>query len=300
MPKPERNFGKWERTLFAKIPGYQWLMRKLLYWQFELRAIGLLKPFIMQWGQKKALAYLQSQITDPDLQTKLTPNYTMGCKRILLSNDFYAAVSREHVDLVTSPINQVSAKGLITEDGQEHEVDAIICATGFQVAEAAAPFPIYGPNQWQLADAWQAGAEAYLGTAVHGFPNFFIIVGPNSGLGHNSIVFIIESQVQYILDAIRKVRAKGIKSVEVKADVQQNYNRELAERFKDTVWTTGNCQSWYHTASGKNTTLWPGFSFELRWRTRRFNLAEYRQLDQSKPGTIPATSKRLEPTRQIS
>ncbi|MFW7379295.1 MAG: flavin-containing monooxygenase [Oligoflexus sp.] len=275
LPKAERNFGNREKKLLARIPLYRWLMRKFLYWQYEIRALGLLKPVLMPLAQKIALKYLYREVKDRKLREKLTPSYTMGCKRILLSNEFYKAMSRSNTQLITKAIDRVTPHGILTNDGIEHKFDALICATGFQVAEASAPFSIKGLQGQELSQAWQNGAEAYLGTSVAGFPNFFIIVGPNSGLGHNSIVFIIESQAQYILDAIKKITVRKLKYVDVKTAVQQSFNAELARRFKNTVWTTGNCVSWYQTKSGKNTTIWPGFSFQFRQRTRAFRISDY-------------------------
>jgi len=275
LPKPERDIGSREQKLLAKFPAYQWLMRKFLYWQYELRAIGLLKPFLMKFAQKSALKFLHRQVSDPVLRHKLTPNYTMGCKRILLSNDFYKTIGQKNVELVSDSIECLTPRGILTQDGREHEFDAVVFATGFQVAEASAPFPIVGRSGFDLAQAWRNGAEAYLGTSVAGFPNFFIIVGPNSGLGHNSIVFVIESQAQYILDAIQKITAKNLKFVDVKPETQISYNKEIVRRFKNTVWSSGNCMSWYSTDSGKNTTIWPGFSFQLHLRTKSFQMTDY-------------------------
>jgi hypothetical protein len=201
----------------------------------------------------------------------------MGCKRVLLSNDYYPALQREGVSLVTDRIEEVRAGSIATRDGKEHAVDAIVLATGFQAAEAAAPFPLRGRGGRDLAEAWREGAEAYLGTTVAGFPNLFIVVGPNTGLGHNSMIFMIESQIAYVLDAIRTMDAQDLRAVEVRKDAQERYNRGLHGRFARTVWSTG-CSSWYQTSTGKNTTLWPGFTFEFRLRTRRFDPGSYDQV----------------------
>ena len=281
LPKPDKVYRPWQRSLARWLPPYRWLQRKILYWQYELRAIALLKPVLMPLAQKRALKFLNNHISDPALRAQLTPQYTMGCKRVLLSNDFYPTLNQEHVELVSSNIKQVTAEGIETADGQHHPCDAIICATGFKVAEQAAPFPILGMEGRDLAEAWQDKAEAYLGTSVSGFPNMFIMVGPNSGLGHNSIIFIIESQAQYILDAVKKICKAGLLAVNLKASVQRKYNADLKRRFTHTVWQTGGCQSWYLTKSGENTTIWPGFSFELKLRTRSFDMMNYEPISQS-------------------
>ncbi len=275
MPKAEKAYSSRDRSLMARIPGYQYLVRKLLYWQFELRAIGVLRPSLMRFPEKDALALLAREVKDEATRKKLTPQYTMGCKRILLSNDFYTTFNRPNVHLVSEGIERITAEGIRTKDGQNHKLDAIICATGFQVAEASAPFPVSGLNGIDLGHTWKDGAEAYLGTTVSGFPNLFILVGPNTGLGHNSIVFMIESQIRYIAQAIQKITKKRLKYVDVKAEIQRDYNQDLVRRFEKTVWTNGNCVSWYHTHGGKNTTLYPGFSFQLRLKTHFFKTSAY-------------------------
>jgi cation diffusion facilitator CzcD-associated flavoprotein CzcO len=252
-----------------------WFLRKMLYWQFEMKALALLRPSLMRYGQKMAETYLKEEIKDPKLREQLTPKYIMGCKRILLSNDFYRAMSQPQTKLVTAGIERITPRGIRTQDGEEHELDAVICATGFQVAEASAPFTIVGRRGQVLSEVWKDGAQAYLGTTVHGFPNMFIIVGPNTGLGHNSIVFIIEAQVHYILGALRQALRQGWKSLDVKPEVQLAYNDRIQKRFHNTVWTREHCRSWYQTPAGKNTTIWPGFSFGFRLRTLFFQADAY-------------------------
>ncbi len=272
LPKPDGVLKQRSR------PG-NWLLRKLLYWQFEMKAIALLKPKLMRYGQRMAEDWLKDEVKDPTLRAQLTPQYIMGCKRVLLSNDFYHAMSQPQTKLITSGIESVTRGGIKTVDGAFHELDAVICATGFQVAEASAPFKITGRRGQVLSEVWKDGAQAYLGTTVSGFPNMFIIVGPNSGLGHNSIVFIIESQVRYILGALRQALKKGWKSLDVKAEVQSAFNERIQKRFHLTVWSRENCKSWYQTPSGKNTTIWPGFSFTFRLRTLFFDTAAYETLE---------------------
>ncbi len=276
MPKPERRYTNFEKILFERFALARYLARKILYWQFELKAIGLLKPILMRIPEKDAKAFIDREIESPELRAKLTPSYTMGCKRVLLSNEFYKALNRENVEVVGEGIERITERGIVTRDGREHILDAIICATGFQVTEHSAPFPIHGSEGRELSKQWSEGAEGYLGVSITGFPNLFTIVGPNSGLGHNSIVFMIEAQVNYILKAIQFTKQKNVKSIEVKPEVQDRYNKDLSKRFTNTVWSVGKCDSWYKTASGKNTTIFPGFSFELRMKTRRFHAFAYK------------------------
>ncbi len=275
LPKADRAYTDKEKFLMAQFPFMQALRRKLLYWQYEWKAVALLRPQLISYGHKMAMEYLKEEIKDPELRSKVTPHYAMGCKRILLSNDFYASLCQSNVSLETEAIEKFTARGIQTKDGREHAFDTIVCATGFQVAEAAAHFPIKGRQGLELTEVWKEGAQAYLGTTIAGFPNLFMLLGPNVGLGHNSIIFMIESQVRYILGALKKVSEAPAKTIEVKASVQLAYNEALQSRFQKTVWTRANCRSWYQTPSGKNTTIWPGFSFEFRVRTMRFDAASF-------------------------
>jgi cation diffusion facilitator CzcD-associated flavoprotein CzcO len=276
LPKEDRAIGERERKLYQALPLAQWLHRQAIYWRLESRApFFTTTPGVLKLAGRLASRFLERSIPDPVLRAKLTPDYTLGCKRVLLSDDYYPALLRPNVELVTDGIQEVVRDGLRTKDGTVRPVDAIIFATGFQAAEAVAPFPIQGRGGLDLEEAWRTNAEAYLGAAVAGMPNFFFIVGPNTGLGHSSMVFMIESQVQYVLECIQAIRREGLGYLEVRQDVQERFNRRLQERLGRSVWSTGGCVSWYTTSSGKNTTLWPGFTFEFRLRTRRPDLADY-------------------------
>jgi cation diffusion facilitator CzcD-associated flavoprotein CzcO len=275
VPKPDRAYTPREKRRFARRPWRQKLTRYGLYWKNELRAAGfVVDPRIMKLAEIPARRYLEQSIADPALRAKLTPSYTMGCKRVLLSNDYYPALARDNVDVVTDSIARVESRGLRTKDGVLHELDALILATGFQAAEASAPFEMRGRGGRDLNAAWAGGPEAYLGTTVSGFPNLFLIVGPNCGLGHSSMVLMIESQVAYILSALRLMRVRRLAFVDVRPETQARYSERLGERLAGTVWASG-CTSWYKTSNGKNTTLWPGFTFEFRFRTRRFDARHY-------------------------
>jgi cation diffusion facilitator CzcD-associated flavoprotein CzcO len=228
----------------------------------------------MKLGERAALRYLEESVSDPELRRKLVPNYRLGCKRILLSNDYYPALGRDNVELVTDPIESIVPSGVLTRDGKLHELDAIVLATGFAAAMHASPFPVLGRQGKSLTDLWCDGAEAHRGTTIAGFPNFFMIIGPNTGLGHSSLILMIEAQVDYILGALQVLRRRNLKFLDVQADAQDRYNRRIHERLAKTVWATG-CNSWYLTRSGKNAALWPGFTFEFSLRMRRFDQESY-------------------------
>jgi cation diffusion facilitator CzcD-associated flavoprotein CzcO len=275
LPKYDFDIPEADRERFRRLPIFQRAARLGQYLRHEAFALGfVLEPRILELASKLALRYLRASVPDPVLRDKLTPRYTMGCKRILLSNDYYPALCRENVDLVTEGIRAITPKGVLTADGVEHELDALVFATGFQAAEAVAPYAIRGRGGRDLNEAWRDGAEAYLGTTVSGFPNFFMIVGPNTGLGHSSMVFMIESQVAYILSCLRTMAKDRLRLVDVRGEAQRRFNEGLHARLARTVWSSG-CASWYQTKAGKNTTLWPGFTFEYRLRTRRFDKRDY-------------------------
>ncbi|CAN5633861.1 NAD(P)/FAD-dependent oxidoreductase [soil metagenome] len=277
MERRSRAFSKTERFLFRHVPGAQRLARAGVYWGRELSVFGFAKnPKILKRAERFAKAHLDAAVTDPELRRKLTPSYTMGCKRILLSNDYYPALTQPNVTVETSGIAEVKARSIVTTDGTEHPVDTIIFGTGFQATEIPAAQMIYGREGVRLADQWQeTSATAYLGTAVHNFPNLFFIVGPNTGLGHTSMVFMIESQVAYILEALAALDGTGAAALEVLPEAEATYNEGIQEQLAATVWNTGGCSSWYLDDQGRNTLLWPTFTFVFRQRTRHFDADHY-------------------------
>jgi len=276
LPKRDRPVGPVKRWLYEKVPGMRRLARAVVYAIHELRAPGFVRrPGILKMLEPVALRYLKRHVHDPALRETLTPRYRMGCKRILLASDFYPAIQRRNAKLVTSPIERVVANGVITADGEHHALDVLVLATGFHAAEAMAPFPVHGRAGVELNEVWRHGARAYLGTTVPGFPNLFLIVGPNTGLGHNSMVFMIESQLRYVLDALDRMDRARLAAVDTRPDVADAFNAELQQRMKRTVWTTGGCTSWYQTRDGQITTLWPGSTLTFWRRTRRFRLDDH-------------------------
>ncbi len=278
VPRGDRDLTRAERGLFRRAPALQRLVRAAIYWGREALVVGLTRnPGLMRVGEALSRRQLAAQVSDPELRAKLTPDYTMGCKRILLSNDWYPTLNRDHVEVVTSGVTEVRGSTVVTADGTEREVDTIIFGTGFEVAEPPIAQRIRTRDGRTLTQRWSEGegAEAYLGTTTVGCPNLFFLVGPNTGLGHTSMVVMMESQFAYLIDALRQVRAHGIDEVEVREPVQRAYADELQDQLAGTVWNAGGCASWYLNANGRNTTLWPDFTFRFRERTRNFDLGDY-------------------------
>jgi len=255
----------------------QKLVRWLVYWRQELVLMpGLVYfPRWMNTIERLAQRNLQRQISDPVLREKVTPSYRMGCKRILISNDWYPALAQPNVDVVTDAIVRVTPDGVVTADGTEHRLDTIVFGTGFRVTDIAVAHRVTGADGRTLADVWSGSPQAYLGSTVPGFPNMFILVGPNTGPGHTSVVFYIEGQVRYVLDALAMMRRDRVTIIDVRRDVVEQFNDDLQRRMQHTVWLTGGCGSWYLDERGRNTTLWPGPSFEVVLRTRRFDIERY-------------------------
>lgn len=276
MPKPDRPIGRLERWFYRSIPQLQRCYRSAIYWLLEIRVLGfIIHPRLMKLAERKARAHLNDQVRDHALRAKLTPSFTFGCKRVLISNDYYPSLVQPNCAVIPQPIREVRAKSIVTDDGIERPVDCIIYGTGFKAQDPLPRGLIHGRNGVDLLDAWAQGPEAFKGTTVTGFPNLFLLVGPNVGLGHSSMVYMIESQVAYILDAIRQMQQNRWRTVEVRTECQQGYNQRLQNRLKDAIWSSGGCKSWYLSNEGKNTALWPGFTFEFRHELRRFEVSDY-------------------------
>jgi len=276
LPKRDNPVPPSRQARYRRYPRLQGMARALLFWRNEARAIAFTRlPGILPWLRPILLWPLRQQVKDKALRVKLTPDYHLGCKRVLLSNDVYPALCRENVELVTDAIAEITPRGVRTADGREREFDVLIACTGFHAAEAGVPFAVTGRDGRELNTAWGAAATAYLGTTVHGFPNLFLMTGPNTGLGHNSVIGTIEAQAAYVLDALATLSRRPGQAFDVRADVQRDYNTWLQARLAKTVWNTGGCASWYLTRNGINTTLWPGFSATFTWRLRRFDAESY-------------------------
>jgi cation diffusion facilitator CzcD-associated flavoprotein CzcO len=276
IPHRDRPITDAERRLYNKLPPLQRAVRAGVYLGRELLVPGLVyRPKLMNAVQSMATKHLRKHVKDPELRRKLTPDYAIGCKRILPSNRWYPAITQPNVDLVTDGIDHVRPDGIVDRNGELHQVDTIIFATGFYVTDIRIAHRITGTDGATLAAHWDGSPQAYRGTAVASFPNLFFLVGPNTGLGHNSIIFMIEAQVQYILDALKHMDERGAARVEVKAHVQRAYNVYLQRKLADTVWSTGGCSSWYIDRNGRNATIWPDFTFRFWGRMRRFDPQAY-------------------------
>lgn len=275
--KPDRRISEATKKLFARVPALQQAARSAIYWALEARAFGfVVNPKLMAVDENMARKHLAKQVKDPELRKKLTPDYKIGCKRVLISNDYYPAVSQPNVSLITEGIREVRTHSVVDNNGVEREVDAIIYGTGFQATDPVPAKMIFGKGGVDLLDTWRDGPEAYKGTTIVGFPNLFLIVGPNVGLGHSSMVYMIESQVAYVMDALKVMQQIGKPVAEVKAEKQAEFNARLQEKTAGTVWNTGGCKSWYlHPKSGKNVTLWPGFTWQFRNETKKFDAEAY-------------------------
>jgi cation diffusion facilitator CzcD-associated flavoprotein CzcO len=277
IPRHDRAYTRLEKAIFSRVPGARACNRALIYLRKEVRFLGFTKDNPgMRLMAARSRAHLRNQIADPVLREQLTPDYQMGCKRVLISNDFYPALARHDTELVTDPIREITPRGvLVGHEGREIELDALIYGTGFAVDDILGPLTVTGRDGRDLHETWRERPAAYLGTTVPGFPNLFILLGPNTGLGHNSMIFMVESQINYVLDALDRLADPEVGWVEVDEDVLAGYVDRVDERSSGLVWATG-CSSWYVDDEGRNYTLWPGFTAEYRWRTRRFDPRPYR------------------------
>lgn len=274
-PKPDFALPPRVRGLLG-VPGAARLMRNGIYWALETRAVGFaIDPRLMKVHENVALKHLERQIPDPALRARLTPDYTIGCKRILISSDYYPALTRQNVSLVTDAVTEIREHSIVDATGTEHEIDVIIYGTGFKVTDALQEQRIIGRDGLKIQEAWQDGIEAYYGISTAGFPNLFFLLGPNTGLGHNSIVFMIESQVRYVMNCLRLLSRTQARAIDVKREHQRAFNTRLHQRLDPLVWNSGGCRSWYLDEHGVNRTVWPGFTFEYWARTLRVKPEAY-------------------------
>jgi cation diffusion facilitator CzcD-associated flavoprotein CzcO len=272
-PRPDAPIPARVRAAFRRAPVAARALRDAIYMGLELRALGFaISPKLMAPLEAVARRHLASQVTDPALRARLTPDYTIGCKRILLSSDYYPALQQPNVSLVTEGITGITEAGVTTADGEEHKADVIIYATGFRVIESVTSLDVTGRDGRKLRPG---NLEAYRGITMAGFPNLFLLLGPNTALGHTSVVFMIESQIQHVLSCLRLVARDKADAIEVSEDAQRRYNDALQRRLRRAVWSEGGCRSWYLDSDGVNRTLWPGFTFEYWARTRRARPGDY-------------------------
>ncbi len=277
LPHGNRRITDAERSLYRRVPLAQRLVREAVYWSREAVAGGMLRDgWMTQRLEQLARRHVTRAVTDPDLRAKLLPDYRPGCKRLLPSNDWYPAIQQPNVDLVTDKIVAIDRDRIMTSDGCEIAVDTIILATGFRVTDNPITERVRGRDGRTLAQHWsESGMQAYLGAAVPGFPNLFMLAGPSTGIGHTSLVFMIEAQLTYLVAALEWMEHHDAASVELRQQVMDAWCDEIQQKAAKTVWNTGGCGSWYLDAEGRNTTMWPDYTFRFRRRTRRFDSASY-------------------------
>jgi len=273
MPRPDRQFSAFERKLLGIKPLYK-LLRWAIYLGLESRIIGFKysRRVLRLVAQKKAEKHLAAQVPDESLRAKLTPDFTIGCKRIILSNTLYPALGQDNVSLHTESqgIEQVNQAGIRTRDGEQVDLDLIIWSTGYDATDGMISYPVIGRAGQPLSDFWHDYPRAYLGTAAPGFPNLFVVTGPNTGIGHTSAIFMIEAQMAYIMDCVELLQKDSAQQIEVTAEAEDRYTRWIHEEMSDTVWHDGGCDSWYRSRSGRVIAMFPGFTFVYRKLAKRF------------------------------
>jgi cation diffusion facilitator CzcD-associated flavoprotein CzcO len=272
MPRPQREFKPWERALYKNFPFMMRIQRMKIYWQGEL--IFWVMNHLGKLMSMAARKQIRTHILDEAKRKVLTPDYPLGCKRILVSDDWYPALAASHVDLVTDAIARITPEGIETKDDKLHKCDAIIFGTGFDTTHFLGAANIAGLGGRKLADDWKSGAEAHRGITVTGYPNFFMLYGPNTNLGHNSIIFMIECQANYIVQCVQKLRERDLLFMNVTPEAQRASNEIVQRDARKSVFSAG-CTSWYKTADGKITNNWANYTFKYWWWTRKPDFAEF-------------------------
>jgi cation diffusion facilitator CzcD-associated flavoprotein CzcO len=267
---------KWKQR-FRRYPVVMRAFRQLIFWRQEFRVLGFLgNRFVRGKATEIATRHLEKQISDPKLRAALKPSYELGCKRVLVSDDFYPALTRANVELVTDGIAEVRRHSIVTVDGVERPIDVLVFGTGFRATEPLIGMRLVGRGGVEIHDAWRERMSAYLGVTVSGFPNLFLLLGPNTGLGHNSVVLMIEAQVRYVMSCLELMKCGKRRVLEVRSEKQKEFVADIHRRMAGTVWQSGGCQSWYQDQhSGENTTLWPGSVVSYVRRTRSASPGDY-------------------------
>ena len=274
LPKPDHPIPKLEENFF-RLPFTLSAWRKMLYGGFETFGIGFRRPAILRQIQKLGLAHLKVAIKDATLRAKLTPDYTLGCKRVLMSNNYYPTLNQPNVDVFHTGLKEVRGKTLVGQDGSECEVDTVILGTGFFVTEPPIANHIFNDAGESLSQMWEDGMQAYRGTTINGLPNAFMVLGPNLGIGHNSAFIVIEAQINYIVSTLTTMREQQLDRIEVKAEVQQQYNRKVQKDLQGTVWNTGGCSSYYLDKNGLNSVGFPWSTLEMQRLLKTFDADNY-------------------------
>jgi len=288
LPRTDRPLKRWNNALYRYVPGSQRLVRWGLYWGRELFAIPVLWPKHTARLEQVAKAHLHRAVKDPELREKLTPDYRIGCKRMLLSNDYYPALTKPNVQVETGGIERIDGRTIITKDGARHEVDAIVLGTGFHVTDSPIAKMVRGRDGRTLEEHWDGTMQAYLGTSVAGFPNLFMLLGPNTALGHTSVVVMIEGQIEHVRRVLAERGRRGAQSVEPTLQAQDRFVAEVEKKSRKTVWVSGGCSSYYLDRNGKNSTIWPGFTFSFLRRARQVRAGDFRFEPLRGPATVTA------------
>lgn len=278
IPRNDYVFKNWQRIILRNKWAYSFL-RILIYWILERRLIGFKysQKLLNYLGRRDAVKMIREQIKDPLLQKKVTPDFEFGCKRVILSDTLYPTYCRDNVTLFErhNAIKEITEQGIITQDDVEHKLDLIVYATGYDATDGVISYPVIGREGKTLSDTWQEYPRAYLGTCVPDFPNLFIVTGPNTGIGHTSALFLIESQMSYIMESIRQVNKRNKSVIEVKKSAEEKYTNNIHQEMTKTVWQNGGCNSWYKSKCGKVTAMFPGFSFTFRRWARNFIVTDH-------------------------
>jgi cation diffusion facilitator CzcD-associated flavoprotein CzcO len=279
LPRPDRKFTPFQRTLLKSKLLYK-LLRTAIYWGLESRVIGFKysKTMLKFVAQREAVHHIHQQIADPKIRAAVTPDYTIGCKRIILSSTLYPALCRPNVTLHPKDdgIAEINERGILTAKGEQIDLDCIVYSTGYDATDGVISYPVIGKGGKSVQDFWAEFPRAYLGTTMPGFPNLFVVTGPNTGIGHTSAIFVIEAQMEYIRRAIAATQKQGAKAIEVKAEAEADYTGMIHREMKQTVWQSGGCHSWYQSKSGHVIAMFPGFSFTFRQMAKAFKPAHHR------------------------
>ena len=288
IPRLDRSYFGWERAALRNVPGLRRVVRGQDWFFRELQVPGLTRnENFMAPIKALALGMLRVQVRDPELREKLTPKFTIGCKRMLISNTYFPAIARDNVDLVTDPIQRVNAHSITTADGTERPIDVLVVCTGFHVTDSPTFELVHGRVGESLSEMWgREGMSAHKGTTVHGFPNLSVLMGPATGLGHSSMIYMIESQVNYFMDMLKTKRRHGADVAEVSARAQGEWNDWIRERLPETVWVTG-CGSWYLDEHGNAPAVWPSWTWKFRAKTKKFDASSY-DLRVARPALEPS------------
>jgi cation diffusion facilitator CzcD-associated flavoprotein CzcO len=275
VPRSDRALSRLEHAAYRRLPVLQRIARTAVYAARELLVLGMLHPRVARLQQRIAERQLAHQVPDPALRASLTPDYAMGCKRILISSDYLPTLARDNVRLETTAVAGVRPRSVVGADGTEHLVDVIVLATGFHVTDQPIADRVVGRDGRTLAEHWRGSPQAYDTVTVAGFPNLFLLLGPNSGLGHTSVVVMAEAGIDHLLAAMGHLRSSGAAAMEPTAAAQARFVAEVDRRMRGSVWTAGGCRSWYLDETGRNSTLWPGFTIPFRRRLRTLRAEDY-------------------------